>query len=853
MIRATVKGLLARKLRLLLSGFAVVLGVMFASGSFVVTDTLARSFTALLGDAYAQADVVITGEATAVPNTGVVETAPVPERVRAEVAALPGVGQATGIVLLDGARAVNPRTDRVISTFSGNLGLNWYGEDGFTELRQGRGPASGGEVAINAALADLGGFQVGDRIDVLTREPRQTFTVVGVFGYRGGRDSLYGETGVAFTTPVAQRLLYGEPDVFTEIDIRGTGDVPAEVLRDGVAQHLGDRYPGDPYTVSTGAEAAAEQSDRLRDSLTAYGYVLLGFAGVALLVGALLVFNTFSIVVAQRRRELALLRALGATRRQAVGAVMVEALIIGLTSSAIGLGLGVLVGWLLTGLVGDTVGGLAAGGVAVSPAAVAASLVVGLLVTLVAALRPALRASRVSPLAALREASTGDRPVRRTALAGGAVTLAGLAALAPVVAGDPGGAGPWLLAAGVPLCFVGALVLSRAVARPVASAIGRLFAWSVPGELGRRNTAGNPGRTAVTAAALVVGVTLVTAVSVVLASSAATMRDDIGRNLRAQIIIAGSQSTVVPPSFDPAVLDGLRRLPEVAAAAGVWTDFVDVPGGGGVLYAVDDLAAWRDITGVAWTSGSPATLGSGQVIVDDRTAAAQGIEVGSRVGITLPRGDHRSYTVVGVYTRRPDVASGHVIAAVDAEMFRSPRPTRGLVRLHEGADPVAVRAEADRLLGSSPEVLVHDRSSYIAQQARTFEQTRSNLQVLLALALVIAVLGVVNTLVLSVIERTREIGVLRALGLSRAATVRMVTVESVVISLFGALSGIALGAGLGVAVVRGLRDDGITLLSLPWTQMVGYLVVALVVGVVAAVLPAIRASRVDVLAAIAHE
>jgi putative ABC transport system permease protein len=846
MLRATLKSLLSRKLRLILSGLAVVLGVMFVTGAFVLTDTIGRSFDQLISNAYSTVDVSVTGVETS-SATGMVETAPVPASVVEQVRTVPQVGEVDAAVYASGARVINNDTGRVISTFSDRLGTNWTGEDELTELREGRGPTADTEVAINATLADAGDFEVGDRISVLTREPRRDFTVVGIFGYSGDRDSLYGETQVAFTTPIAQQLMLGLGDVYTELYVQAAPDVTDEQLRDAVAAQLGA-----DYQVRTGEEAADEQASQVQEGLSFFTYLLLGFAGVALFVGVFLVLNTFSIIVAQRLRELALMRAIGGSRRQLIASVLVEAAIIGLLASVLGIAIGIGIGALFAVVLTGLFGGLPLAGIGVPPSAILAGFGVGLLVTLVAALLPAWRASRIPPVAAMQEAATPDRPLTRLTIAGAVVGLAGGAALVGGLTGSAGDASLSLVFAGVLLVFVAVALLTPLIARPVVSLLGKVFAWSVPGELGRRNTGRNPRRTAITAAALMVGVALVTGISTIFSSATTSIDRAVDTGLRAELIIAGEQTTAIPPTFDPEVLERARGMADVAAVAGVWFDFVDLPGSGGFVSAVDDLPAIREMAQVEVVDGSLDTLASGQLIIDDQLAEEQGLAVGDQVPVALPRAEPRTYTVVGIYERNT-LVQGYVLSAEDAAGLRTPNPNQGFVQLREGADAEAVQGQLERLLADSPEVAVQDQSGFVEQQTRVFDQVLGFVQILLVLAMLIAVLGVINTLVLSVIERTRELGLLRAVGLGRGATMRMVIVESVVISLFGALLGIVVGAGLGAAVVRALRDEGFTDLALPWPLMITYLVVAAIVGVVAAVIPAIRAARLNVLAAIAYE
>ena len=840
MLRASLKGMLSRKLRLVLSALAVVLGVMFVSGAFVLTDTIGRSVDQLIATAYDKVDVVVTGaEATGG------ETAPIPADVVDQIRAMPEAADVRAEVWGLGAKVISNDTGKVVSTFSLQIGSNWAGENDVVQLREGRGPAADDEVAINAALARAGGFEVGDRIEVITREPRQPFTVVGIFGYAGDRDSLFGETQVAFTTPVAQELMLGLGDVYTEVSVDAAAGTSAEALRDRLRAVLGDGYQ-----IRTGEQAADEDAGEVREGLAFINYILLGFAGVALFVGVFLVLNTFSIIVAQRLRELAMLRAIGASRRQIIGSVMLEAAVIGLIASVVGLGLGVGVGWLLALVLGIFDGSV---GLSVPLTAVVASFVVGMLVTLVAAVTPAFRAARVAPVAAMQQAATPDRPLTRLSVAGVVVTAAAVTALALSLTGNAGDGTLWLLLAGVLLTFIGVALLTPLVARPVTSVLGRLFSWSMPGTLGRRNTGRNPRRTAITAAALMVGVALVTGISTVFSSLSSSITSAMENDLQADLVVAGEWTGPTPPTFDAAVLEQARQHPGVASAVGLWYDFGQADGRDALFIGIDDIAAWRDMAGLEAVAGSLDRLDSGQIILDDRTAERVGVTAGDQIRIELPRSEARAYEVVGVYARIPALSEGYLFSAADAAGFRSPHPVEAFVDVRDDADTAAVRAELERLTADSPEVLVQDRSGYVEQQTQVFDQLLIFVQVLLVLAMVVAVLGVINTLVLSVIERTRELGLLRAVGLGRSATARMVMVESVVISLFGALLGIGVGAALGASVVRALRDEGLSQLSLPWGLMATYLVLSAVVGVAAAVIPAIRAARLNVLNAIAYE
>ncbi|MEH0971627.1 FtsX-like permease family protein [Micromonospora sp. CPCC 205546] len=849
MFRATLKSLLARKVRLILSGLAVVLGVMFVSGAFVLTDTLGRSFDAIFADAYEGVDVNVAakpkidvGEAEGMPVA-----APVPAATLDKVRAVPGVAEATGVVGVDGARLIGANGKVVASFGPPQLGENWTGESDLVQLREGRAPQADDEIVVNRALATAGKVKVGDRVGVLTLQPKQEFTIVGVFGYSGGRDSIGGANEIMFTTPVAQKLMLGAPNTFSNISVTAASGTSDEALRDAVAAAVGA-----DFEVKTGAQLSEDAAAGMKEALSFFNRILLGFAAVALLVGTFLILNTFSIIVAQRTRELALMRAVGASGRQIIGSVVLEAVAVGLVASVLGLGAGIGIGALLAYLFSTFAGGLTLAGIGVPLSAVIGAFAVGLVITVVAALLPALRASRIPPIAAMQDVATPDRPLTRITVAGAIVTAVGGALLALGLTGNAGGNTLATILGGVLFAFIGVALLTPLISRPVVSLLGALFAWSVPGKLGRLNSGRNPRRTAITAAALMVGIALVTGVTVILDSAKSSIGGLAQDNLKAELVIAGAQSGPRPPSFDPAVLEKAAAIPGVRLADGEYGDLALVGGRRTWVAASSDVAALRQIFGAEPTAGNIDRLAPDEMLVSSDTATARGLTVGSKVPVQTSRGEARTYTVTGIYASS-QLTNPVVLPAEAARDFAIPQPIQGFVQLAPGTRVADVQPQIEALLADSPEVSVADREAFVEQQTGQLDGLLTMIQILLALAIVIAVLGIINTLALSVLERTRELGLLRAIGLRRSQTMRMITVEAVVISVFGALLGVVVGAGLGAAVVEALRDEGITDLVLPWTQMGIFLGLAAIVGVVAAALPAVRAARINVLGAIAHD
>jgi putative ABC transport system permease protein len=650
---------------------------------------------------------------------------------------------------------------------------------------------------------------------------------------------------VAFTLPEAQRVMLNAPGEFSTVDVKAAPGVSDDTLRDRVAAAVGEGY-----TVKTGQQLTDESTDTFRTALSFFNNILIGFAAVALFVAVFLVLNTFSIIVAQRTAELALMRALGARRRQVIGSVLTESVVIGLVSAVLGLGLGVGVGALLAHLFGSYVGGLTLAGIGVPAAAVVSAFVVGVGVTMVAALLPAFRAARIAPVAAMRESQTQDRPLTRLAVSGGALLAVGAALLALGLSGTAGGNTLLTILGGILLAFIGVALLTPLIARPVAGLIGRLFAWSVPGKLGRLNSGRNPRRTAITAAALMIGIALVTGIYTIEESAKKAVTKAVDTQAQLDLLVYDPSNQGA--TFDPSIVEQIAALPGVAASSAAYEDEAVVNGEHTFVVAVSDAAAAVSMFSLTPQAGRIDSVNDGQVIVDAQTAADDNLHLGDPVTVQLVKGDPLRLTLSGIYAKS-DVVDGYLIPPSATANFHTNAPDLDFIRVRDGVSVDTVKSQIDAILANTPQATVVDRQEYLDANFAQVNQVLQMIQILLALAMIIAVLGVVNTLALSVLERTRELGLLRAVGLGKWQTVRMVTVEAVVISLFGAVLGLGVGVGLGAAVVRALRDQGITEFALPWSQMITYLVLAGLVGVVAAVAPAIRAASVNVLRAIAYE
>ena len=865
MLKATLKGLLARKLRLVLSGIAVVLGVLATSAAIITTTTIGSGFDALFATINSSVDISVSGRSNVGPaNAGKGFTPPVPESVVARLKDVPGAAGVVGEVAVDGARPVGPDGKVISVQGPPRTGLAWRGEVGMIRLREGRGPAAPNEVAINGRLAELGGFRVGAPIDVLTLAPRQTFTVVGIYGFSNGRDTLGGETQVAFTEPVAQRLMLGGTGVYSSITLTAAPGVTRAELRDRVAAVLGP-----DFLVRTGDELASATAANTKQFLDIVRLILLGFAGLSLFVAIFLILNTFSILVAQRTSELALLAALGARRRQIIGSVLIEASLVGTVASGIGLGLGIGVAALLKLNMEARSGAQLPVGLMVTPSAVLIGLAVGKGVTLLAALVPAIRASRVPPVAAMRAASAEQRSLARISSVG--AVLAGLGG-AGVVAGaisDLGGNRWPAVGSGLVLAMLGIALLTPWASRVLLPVVGRLLSWSMPGKLGRRNAARNPRRTAITVATLMITLSLVGGVSVVAASLRADVTNLVSRDLGAELVIAGDGATTqaggagqagppsgrLTPTFAPDVIARAARVPGVAGAVDQYVDTVHLGGAAGKS-PVDspavaaDLPRLASVLGLRSSAGQLPALRPGEVAVDEDTLRERGLRVGESVRMATQRGGWQDYRIVAGY-QASYLVHGPVLApAQAAERFVSAAPAIGYVDLAPGADATAVKRAVAGLVADNPEVSVRDQTQLARDSASQVDTVEVMLYILLGLSVIIGVLGIINTMALSIVERTRELGLLRAIGMRRRHMVRMVVSESLVMAVFGGLLGLTAGVAAGIGVVRAA---GIGSLAISPTSLLVFLALAVGAGLLAALAPSGRAAKVNVLAAIAYE
>lgn len=860
MLRASLRGLFSRKLRLVLAVIAIMLGTGFLSGAFVLSDTLGSRFEALFASINQNVDVQVT------PADDDQRTTEQPRLTQQQldrisevdgVAALAGDVSAMGVIPFD-AHDGEP----VTTSGAPQIGGGVTGDDPFAlvAIDQGRWPSAAGEIVLSRYTADQTHAKVGARLKIylpVVNEARE-FTVVGIVTYSGDRASLAGETLVLFQEAEAQRIFYGQTGVFSGAYLSAQDGVSQAQLRDRVAPLV----PAG-FEAKTGEQANEDQSSEVNALLGGLTtYVLVPFAIVAVVVGIFLIFNTFNIVVAQRTRELALMRAMGASWGQVSGSVLVEAILVGVVGSTLGLLAGIGLGYggsaLLTGPLGVKLPG---SGVSVGVLPVALAYTVGVFVTVISALIPAVKASAVPPLAAMREVARPDKSLRAPSIVGGALALPGAGLLAYGLAGA-GDATIWLVLLGVGLLFLGVALLSPLLTRPVAGLIGRVVAWGMSGKLGVRNALRNPRRTAVTAAALMIGVTLVSTAGVVGASFKQTVEEEVSASIGADIIIQTNQAQGPPDGttgFAADTMDEIRALSGVDRALAMFVT-IDAKIEGTTyqtigLVALDQpLPVAVDMFAMKVVDGRLDELGKGEFVIDENTADTRDWKIGDEVPIALSKGGERSYRLVGTYESTPILTGTLFLPNSAVDDFAGPLASQGYVEVSDGADAGAVTAQVEQIMSDYPLVAVGDRSSLVDQVNAFIDIALGIIWVLLGLAIVVALLGILNTLLLSIYERTRELGLLRAVGLSRFGVVRMVGTESVVMAVFGCLLGIALGVGLGVALAAALMDiDWLSTITIPWFSLVVFVLIAAVAGVGAALMPAWRAARLNVLEAIAYE
>ncbi len=848
MTRLALRGLAARKLRTSLTVIAVLLGVTMIAGTFVLTDTIQKAFDEIFASGTKGADVVVSGKEQV--ETDFTMPRPLDAQLLDKIRQLPEVSQVAGQI--NDVAAIVGKDGKVVSTGGApTIAATWMPKP-FAPLgiREGHEPRGPDEVAMDVSTADKEGYDVGDTVTVAAGGPKKPYTLVGTVTL-GSSAGLGGATVVVFDLATAQALFDKRNEVDFAFVAAKSGTSDSELQR-SVASIL-------PPTaqVRTAAQEADAAGDDIREGLSFLTTGLLAFAFIAVLVGAFLIFNTFSITVAQRARELALLRTLGATRRQVLNSVLLEALTIGLIGSIVGivagLGFAKAINELFKALGID----LPTTALVLESRTIIVCLLVGTIVTLVGALAPAVRATRVAPVEALREASAPSRGrlARLTPILAGLFILGGAGLVIAGLLAEGGDTSTKLLGAagGAVVLILGIALISPRFVSPAA----RVVAWpaerytKLVGRLARENSTRHPGRTAVTSAALMIGLALVVFVTIFANGLRASVSDLIDRTLAGDIAVLHDDGfTPIPAAVVPAV----ANVDGVAAASPI-RDTQSKVGSLGTKYThAIDPATIGQVYNFDWQDGSQKSLdelGSSGVLLEENVATEGDYKVGDKVSIKGPSGDVE-LTVRGIY-KDDALLGGITMGAVPFDQLADQkRVSSVLIKTDQGASVPAVQKNVTKALAAFPEARARSQQELKDENADQINQLLGLFYALLAMSVIISAFGIVNTLTLSIFERTRELGLLRAVGMTRRDVRRMIRYESVITAVFGALLGLVLGIFFGFVVIQALESEGITF-SLPIGQIVSLLIFAMVVGVVAAIFPARRASRLDVLRAIAYE
>lgn len=839
-LRQALRNLLASKLRLILTSLAVILGVGFVVGAFVLGDTINKAFDGVFDTANQGTAVQVRGVETVSEQ----DRQPVPASLLATIQGVEGVRSAEGGVESASAQIIGKDGKPAGVSGPPALGFNWSDDPDLNPLRitSGTAPRAPEDVVIDKTTADDEGFALGDRIRMITPSGAAEYRLVGIVAF-GDENNLLGATLAAFTTATAQRVLDSE-DRFASVGVTADPGVSDAVL----ARRVQAALPAG-FEAVTGETASNDQSEQFKVFVDLFRNFLLAFAAIALFVGSFIIFNAFKITVAQRTRQLGLLRAVGASGSQVVRSVLLEAGVIGLVASIIGVLFGVAFAAILRAGFNAVGAALPATTLQVQPRSIIVGLVVGTLVTFVAALVPAWKASRVPPMAAMHDVQVPGSPRLRLvvslALAGlgiGLVLLGLLASLSGLAQRFS------LIGVGAVLLFVGAAMLTQYVARPLARVIGAPMArMGLAGRLGQGNAMRNPSRTAQTAAALTIGVALVTGVTIFAASLNETFVGTLDTRVRADLVIISKSQL----PFSTVAAETLAGTPDLAGVT-AWRvgEFKDAKEDIQSLAAVDP-AELESVYDPGVTAGSIAALSQpGSIAVQKDYAASNDLGVGSTMPVLFARTGNIPLRVVAIFD---DESFGRffVSLAQYERDFTIQQDSVILARGRDGVSPDAAKAAAATSISAFSNLDIRTKAEYKDFVAGQIDSFLSLLYVLLAMAVIIAVFGIVLTLALSVFERTREIGLLRAVGLSRRSVRAMIRWEAIIVALIGALVGLVLGVFLGAVSVSAIPE--FKALSIPWGSMVVFVIIAGIFGVLAAILPARRAAKLNILEAIQNE
>ncbi|MFJ4645701.1 ABC transporter permease [Streptomyces bobili] len=842
MLRTALRNVLAHKARLLMTVLAVMLGVAFVSGTLVFTNTISEAFQKSSAKGFGQVDVAVMAEFQDDEGDRIGKTPELTQALLDESAKVPGAGSVIGVV--GGFTAIADKDGKLVGGGFQSQGGNYWGDkDPRYTLKEGAAPRGPGQIALDSETARRAGYQVGDTVRLSIDGPVLSPEITGIFTTDDGNVAAGGSLTL-FDTATAQQL-FGKTGTYDEIDVKAAAGTSQTALKAALDKAL----PKDLVETTTGKQLADDQAEAISASTSGLRQGLLVFAGIALFVGTFIIANTFTMLVAQRTKELALLRAVGASRRQVTRSVLIEAFVVGTVAGLTGLIAGVGIGAGMRSLMGSLGATVPDGPLVVSPGTVATALVVGVVITMLAAWLPGRRAAKIAPVAAMSSvhatASTKSLVLRNTI--GALLSGAGVAVvLAATTMSGSDGQAP--MGIGAALLVIGVFVLTPLLSRPlIAAASPVLRIFGVSGKLARQNSVRNPRRTAATASALMVGLTLITGMTVMAGSLQKSIDKMASTAIKADYVVSMANGNELSPDVEKkleatdgvALTSPLRNAP---ARIDGQTEYVTGVTG----------SAIRELTDLTLDGGS-FEVGGTKVVVDDDTATSHGWKAGSDFTVAYEDGEKQRLTVAGVYQGNEMIQGIILDNTALAPHQDDPTDMQVMVKTSGGASD-ATKDRLEKALGANPAIKVQSKQDLSDEIAQMFTLMLNMLYGLLAMAVIVAVLGVINTLAMSVFERSQEIGMLRAIGLDRRAVKRMVRLESLVIALFGGVLGIGLGVFFGWAAGELIGTSMPTYeLVLPWARMAAFLALAAAVGVLAALWPARRAAGLNVLAAIKSE
>ncbi|WP_406330579.1 ABC transporter permease [Streptomyces sp. NBC_00203] len=843
MFRTALRNVLAHKARLLMTVLAVMLGVAFVSGTLVFTNTISDAYQKSSAKGFDQVDVAIQPESQADKGDTVGKDPKLTQPLLDKAAKVPGAASAIGVV--NGFTAIADKDGKLIGGGFQSQGGNYWGDkDPRYPLTSGHAPKGTDEVAIDSETAKRAGYKVGDTVRLSVDGPVLTPTVTGIFTTDDGNVAAGGSLAL-FDTKTAQQL-FDSVGSYDEIDVKAAAGTSQTALRNA----LDDVVPKDTASTTTGKQLADDQATMISSAMSGMKTGLLVFAGIALFVGTFIIANTFTMLVAQRTKELALMRAVGASRRQVTRSVLVEAFVVGAVAAVAGLAAGIGIGAGMRSLMGTLGATVPDGPLVISPGTIGTALLVGILITMLAAWLPGRRAAKIPPVAAMSsvhaKATTKSLVVRNTL--GALFSAAGVAVVLYATTMD-GSDGQAPMGLGAVLLIIGVFVLTPLLSRPlIAAAAPVLRVFGVSGKLARQNSVRNPRRTAATASALMIGLTLITGMTVMAGSLQKSIDKMASSAIKADYVISMANGNALSPDVAKklAGVDGVTdtsSLRDAPSRIDQQTEYLTGVNGGSITKLTDLTIA-----------DGAFKVGGTQVVVDKDTAKSHRWTAGSHFTVSYEDGKKEKLSVAGVYEGNQMI---HGIIVDNATL--SPHETgtasdlQVMVKTAGGASDAA-KDKLEKALGDNPAIQVQDKKDISDGIAQMFTLMLNMLYGLLAMAVIVAVLGVINTLAMSVFERSQEIGMLRAIGLDRKGIKRMVRLESLVISLFGGVLGIGLGVFFGWAAGELLGTKMSTYeLVLPWGRMGVFLLLAATVGVLAALWPARRAARLNMLTAIKSE